>query len=404
MHYRKNVMMCLSLIAVSLGATGTLVTCRVGPDYARPSLDIPPAYTSTQSATTQSATEPSAGIPAQWWQLFEDPDLNTFEEAALRDNPDLQSAMARVARARAVARQVKSQFYPQITFDPSINVAFAPGKDVGSATRIPFDLSYEIDLWGQVARSLEAARANTRATAQQFAVVLQTLEADVAQDYMNLRALEDQSRILSENVKLTREQLDLTKRKVQAGISGNIDVAQAQTQLDSLITQQIDLERQRADAQHALAILVGKPPEDHRGVTIHGAINLVLLGEQFSKAVVSAGDFVDRRRIGIFTGQFDNLAQRVVTVLQTFHRAINRGFQFHRNGHKIDDGAPKRVVGVVMVNASAFAFGNQRAQLIVGISLIRAAGVGDLRHKCAIPVTCNLIAAGRGRGNARYTI
>jgi len=256
MKKRKNI---LTTFSTGLLATlaGIAVSCTLGPNYSRPPVDVPAGY---KSAATQDASAPR--LITRWWTLFNDPILTQLEEASLQDNPDLKAAVYRVAQARAVAGQVKSQFYPQITFNPSLTETFKPGVVPATATQIPFDLGYEIDIWGQVARSLESADANTRASADQVAVVQQTLEADVAQNYMNLRALEAQDDIFSENVKLTQAQLDLTKRKLQVGIVGQIDVAQAQTQLDALLTQQADIRRQRADSEHALAILTGKPPAE----------------------------------------------------------------------------------------------------------------------------------------------
>ncbi len=239
---------------------GAVVSCTLGPNYSRPSVDVPATYKS--ASTENAATQGTAHLATNWWLLFNDPILTDLEETARRDNFDLKAAAARITQARAAARQVNSQFYPQITFDPAATAVFRPDESPGTATKIPFDLGYEIDIWGQVARSLESADANTRATADQYAVVEQTLEADVAQDYINLRALEAQDAILQKNVNETRTQIDLTKRKQQVGLVGNIDVAQAQSQLDQLIPQQVDIHRQRTDTEHALAILTGKPPAE----------------------------------------------------------------------------------------------------------------------------------------------
>ena len=248
-------------------ALGLLLSCEVGSDYARPQMDVPATY---RSATSGEAATHTSALATDWWRLFNDPDLTRLEEAALGDNPDLKAAMARVAEARAAAAQVESQYYPQITFDPSISAAYS-GRTTPtsphhwtSPTRLPFDLSYEVDLWGQVARAVESAGASLRASADQYAVVRQTLAADIAQNYVNLRALEDQDDILTENIKLTGEQLDLIKRKAQpaVGLAGNIDVAQAQTLYEALRAQQVDIRRQRTDVQHALAILVGKAPAE----------------------------------------------------------------------------------------------------------------------------------------------
>ena len=144
---------------------------------------------------------------------------------------------------------------PQISFDPTVlETVHTQGKASASAS-IPFDLSYEIDLWGQIARSLESANATTREMADQFGVSLLTLEADVAQDYFNLRSLEHRAEILHQNVVLAEQQLDLTRRQLAVGIIGRINLVQEQTLIDTLIPQETEIYRQRDDEEHALAIL-----------------------------------------------------------------------------------------------------------------------------------------------------
>jgi multidrug efflux system outer membrane protein len=254
-------------MGLAAAALGAMASCRVvGPNYTRPAVDVPSTYkAATQPATTTAA----AAIPTNWWLLFQDPDLTRIEDDAVRANPDLRAAMERVAQARDAVRVVASQFYPQITLDPSMTWGLAPGGGrngnsvVGNTgLRIPFDLGYEIDLWGRIARSVESAKATVRVNAAQFAVIMQTLEADVAQDYFALRSLGHQDEILKRNVALFQQQLDLTKQKQVAGLAGGIDVAQVQAQLDQIITQELDIGRQRADTEHALAILTGRPPEE----------------------------------------------------------------------------------------------------------------------------------------------
>jgi len=248
---------------------GALASCKLGPNYQRPALDVPGAYrgaAATQTAGTQAASEPatqaSHPLGRDWWLAFGDDDLTRLEQAAIAHNPNLKVAMEQVIEARATARGVKGDFYPQITFSPTVlETVHTQGKPSASAS-IPFDLSYEVDLWGKIARSLEAADANTRASADQFGVALLTLEADVAQAYFKLRSLERQAEILHQNVVLAEQQLDLTRRQLAVGIIGRINLVQEQTQIDSLIPQETDIFRQRDDEEHALAILTGVPPSE----------------------------------------------------------------------------------------------------------------------------------------------
>jgi multidrug efflux system outer membrane protein len=252
------------LLALAATLTGILTACEVGPNYSRPEL---PVATTFKSAATQNAGP--VHLATNWWVLFGDPELTRLEEATIRNNYSLKAAMERVAEARAASKLTRSQYYPTITLDPSATVAVAPKaggnkNDVTSASdvRIPFDLNYEIDIWGRVARALEAANANVRFSIDDYAVVMQTLEADVAQDYMNLRSFDRQAEIIGRSAKLYRDQLNLTKRKQQAGLAGGLDVAQAQALLDQTEAQVYDLRRQAADQVHALAVLTGQPPAD----------------------------------------------------------------------------------------------------------------------------------------------
>lgn len=248
-----------------------LASCTVGPDYKQPDLAVPAAYKSDSSKTEASQSP----VTSNWWTLFQDPELTRLEEEALKANHDLKAAMARVAESRAASRSVKSQFYPTISLDPSYDRSrqpnlnnhngslTAPSSNKATTTsqiQIPFDLSYEIDVWGRVRRTYEASQAQAKASEADAAVVRLTLEADVAQNYFNLRSFDSQQQILAHNIELYRKQLALTQRLFQSGLSAKTDLLQAQTLLDSTQVLEMEIRRQRADTEHALAILLGKPP------------------------------------------------------------------------------------------------------------------------------------------------
>jgi len=258
-------------------------SCVSGPDYQRPQLNMSDGY---KSATAQEAAQP--GLGQDWWRVFQDPELNALVEEALEANQNLKAAMARVAQARASAASVKSSFFPVVTLDPSATRSRRPvsitssnstastttgrsqtsttstdTKTVGStgtSIQIPFDLSYEIDIWGRVRRSYEAAQAETQASVCELEVVRQTLVADVAQNFFNLRSLDAQERIYARNLALYQEQVDLTEKQFEAGLVNETHVLQAKVQLESTRVQAADIRRQRADLEHAIAILLGQPP------------------------------------------------------------------------------------------------------------------------------------------------
>lgn len=285
--------------------------CMTGPDYKRPALNVPNAY---KSAMAGEESRPALG--ADWWLIFEDPELDALMKEALEANQDLKAAMARVAQSRASAASVRSSFFPVITMNPSATRSGTPGADTSSSStdklseaastlsqvarivqqvnslssgtatsgtassgmqtsttgvsvettsnsfRVPFDLSYEVDIWGRVRRSFEAARAEMQASVCDLEVVRQTLLADLAQDYFTARSLDAQDEIISRNMALYEEQADLTQKQFKAGLASETNHLQAKVQLESTRAQLADVRRQRADLEHAIAILLGRSPAE----------------------------------------------------------------------------------------------------------------------------------------------
>ncbi len=250
---RANIWACA---AGALMLTLLLTACTTGPDYHRPSLNAPVHY---KSETATEAVQP--GLGKDWWRLFNDPELDALVEEALDASQNLKAAMARVAQARASARSVKSSFSPVITLDPSETRSRTPAT-TSNRIQIPFDLSYEIDIWGRVRRSYEAAQAQARVSLYDLEVVRQTLLADLARNYFNLRSLDTQHEILDRNLALYQEQVDLTENQYKAGLIDATNVLQAKVQLESTRVQTADIQRQRADLEHAIAILLGRAPVD----------------------------------------------------------------------------------------------------------------------------------------------
>jgi multidrug efflux system outer membrane protein len=220
-----------------------------------------------KGAATQGAAATPSRLDPKWWKVFGDADLTTLEEGALKASPTLQVAAARVLEARAVSRSVKSQFFPLISADPSANRARSSGNEghapaTGNNFTIPFDVTYEVDVWGRVQRSYENSQASAQAVVNDYAVVMLTLTADVAQAYFQLRGLDAQDELLRDSTDSYKKQIDLINRQLNAGIASSLDLAQAQALLSSAQAAQLDVQRQRADLEHALAVLTGRPPTD----------------------------------------------------------------------------------------------------------------------------------------------
>ena len=251
-----------ALSTVSVVAAG----CAVGPNYARPPVEEPALFKSG------GAGEPAPPIQTDWWRLYGDPELDQLIASAHASNQTLRQAVARVDQARALARVAGSFLYPTISVDPSYSRTRYSGNRRSTITgqkvqsgrtlndwRIPFDLTYEIDVWGRVRRSFESARAQAAASADDLGVVRLTVETDVAQFYYGLRSLDAQLQILTDNVAAYREQVRLLSVQLKTGLVSPIVLNQAQAQLQATLAQQRDVERARADLEHALAILCGRP-------------------------------------------------------------------------------------------------------------------------------------------------
>jgi outer membrane protein, multidrug efflux system len=236
--------------------------CAVGPNYSRPVVP-------TQSGWKRSATATNAAtLPTEWWQIFNAADLNALETQAVQANQDLKRAVARVAEARAFASVSESEMYPNISAGGaysrnrlSENRANTPQQDLESDDFSgSFDLSYELDIWGRVRRSVEASRADASAVATDLEVVLLTLTADVARDYYLLRSLDAEKVVIEATIELRRDAVRLQETRNQAGLINEVDVTRARTELANVEAELHAITRSRAQVEHALAVLCGQSP------------------------------------------------------------------------------------------------------------------------------------------------
>jgi NodT family efflux transporter outer membrane factor (OMF) lipoprotein len=242
--------------------------CMVGPDYVKPSAPSTPAYKETGG---WKVAQPSDHLPrGPWWEMFGDPDLHALEAEVISANQDLKVAEARLREARAAVRFNRAALFPTISaglgassIRDSANRPFlSSGTATGSSGDflLSIDMSYEVDLWGRVRRTVAAARHEAQATAADLETARLSLQAELAIDYFELRAADAQQQLLDETVKAFEAALRLTTNRFQGGAAPKADVAQAQTQLDTTRVQATDIAVQRAQFEHAIAILIGKPP------------------------------------------------------------------------------------------------------------------------------------------------
>ena len=257
---------------ILLGVTAMTGCVSVGPDYARPTNDVPATAYKMLSATNElgawKEARPLDNVPkGAWWEVFGDPKLNELEGRARLANQDLRAAVARVEQARASARIVRSELMPTVDGNPSwLRQRYSPnanpsfGEITANTFTVPLDLSYEVDLWGRVRRSFESARGDAQASLASMYNVMLTLQADLARDYFALRALDAEIATVNSTIGLRIELLTLTRNRFEGGIGNELDVAQAETQLAETQAELAGLQKRRAELENAIAILVGENP------------------------------------------------------------------------------------------------------------------------------------------------
>ena len=244
--------------------------CTVGPNYHTPTAQIPSAYKEAEGWKPAQPNDQNLG--GDWWTLFQDPELNDLELQVNVSNQNLKAAEAQYQESRAALRYDRADLYPTVTADPSatrtrISANRPPPNSIFNGITendfvVPFDLSYQVDVWGRVRRTVEAAREQAQASAADLATVNLSMHADLAVDYFQARSLDAEEQLLNSTVAQYQRYLDLTLNRFQGGLSSEVEVQQARTQLETTQAQAIDVGVLRAQFEHAVAILVGKPPAE----------------------------------------------------------------------------------------------------------------------------------------------
>ncbi|MBL9137965.1 MAG: efflux transporter outer membrane subunit [Verrucomicrobiales bacterium] len=252
-------------VAAVLGMVLLGAGCRLGPDYERPSVEVPGQWRWKEAVPRDH--EPTG----RWWTLFGDPALDALVERAGADNLELKAALARVEQARATARVSKSDFYPAVQgsasyarYRTSANAPSPVGFPIPSFTmeqwETPLDLSYEIDLWGRVSRSFEAARGLAMSAEAARRAVLLALQADVVSSYLALQALDREVQLLGHTVAIRNEALDIFRQRLKAGMLTEFEVQRGQVEVASAEADLEAVRRMRAAEFNRMAVLCGRAP------------------------------------------------------------------------------------------------------------------------------------------------
>ncbi len=243
--------------------------CTVGPKYQRPAAPVPPAYKEVGNWKQAQPNEQSLG--GNWWEIFQDPQLNALEAQVSVSNQNLKAAEAQYTQARAVVRYNRAAYFPTIdggaTATRNRISNHRPASVVANGItyndfQIPLQLSYEVDVWGRVRRTVESYREQAQASGADLATVNLSMHAQLALDYFQARTLDAEEQLLNSTVNQYEQALALIQSRFAGGIASDLEVQQAETQLETTRAQAIDVGVARAQYEHAVAILIGKPPAD----------------------------------------------------------------------------------------------------------------------------------------------
>ncbi|HLW88102.1 MAG TPA: efflux transporter outer membrane subunit [Terriglobales bacterium] len=244
-----------------------LTGCAVGPRYARPASPTPSDFKETPPNWKEA--QPSDQIlRGKWWEIYQDPQLNALEEKIDVSNQTLKVSEAQFRQARAMVRYNRADLFPTIStgvsatrerFSSNRPLSDLSGGGTFNDLVLPVDMSYEPDVWGKVRRTVEAARANAQATFADLQSVSLSLHAELAIDYFQARELDAEAKLLDSTVVAYQRSLELNENRYRGGVVSQVDVAQAQTQLENARSQSIDVKEQRTQFEHAIAVLVGEP-------------------------------------------------------------------------------------------------------------------------------------------------
>ncbi len=258
-----------NLLGLQLLAAALLTACTVGPDYVRPAAEVPAAY---KEGLAWKQAQPRDDAPrGTWWAAFGDPELDRMLTQVNVSNQTLIASAAQYRQAIALAEQARSAFFPTVTAGiqetrsrPSGSTGPITGVSTSKRTiySTPINFSWEADLWGRIYRSVEAGEASAQASAADIENARLSLQAQLAQNYFLLRALDAQKQLLDSTVEGYAKSLEMTNNRYKMGVVARIDVAQAETQLKSTRAQSLDLGVQRAQLEHSIAVLLGRAPAD----------------------------------------------------------------------------------------------------------------------------------------------
>src|SRR5581483_4067106 len=236
---KKRLLMLISVMGVFLSS------CMVGPDYVRPTVEAPVAC--KESDGWKVAQPQDTVIPGAWWEIFNEPQLNALEGQIDISNQNVIAAEAQFRQARALVREARASYFPTVIAEIGVTRSRTPSLTTTTSARtatnysLPLDVSWEVDVWGRIRRTVEANQASAQVSAADLQAVRLSLQAALAQAYFQLRTYDAQMELLEKTVAAYLESVELTKNRYAAGVASQGEVDQAETQLKTTQAQLIDV-------------------------------------------------------------------------------------------------------------------------------------------------------------------
>ena len=245
-------------VATGFTVVAVLVTgCTVGPDYVQPPIVAPEAYKET--AAGWKVAQPRADqLRGAWWEMFGDPQLNALEEQVDISNQNIAAAEAQYREAVALVKEARAAYYPTVSIGVGVSRTRQPGTKTINDYTLPINASWEPDVWGRIRRTVEENQANAQASTADLEAARLSARTTLAQDYFLLRTQDVQQQLLDATVAAFERSVKLTQNQYDAGVASRADVLQAQTLLETTRAQAVDVGIQRAQFEHAIAVLVGQ--------------------------------------------------------------------------------------------------------------------------------------------------
>jgi len=263
--------------------------CSVGPDYKRPDAPVPSSFKELKG--WREALPRDQEIRTTWWEAFGDSILNSLEEQVTVSNQSIALAESQYRQAQALVQLARANYFPTVNAGAAYTHSQPAGNTSGAIDQhqVSLNAAWEVDLWGRVRRQVESSKASAEASFADLQAMRLSMQAELALNYFQLRTLDAQKKNLEQAIAAYGKALELTQNRYRAGVAAKADVAAAQTQLKSAQAQAIDVGIQRAQLEHAIAILTGKPPADFSLTPV------ILIQPQIKIPVAIPSDLLERR-------------------------------------------------------------------------------------------------------------